>query len=64
MCFLLKSGAKTSFFAHFPHLSLQYFKKSSIFAVENGENGLYLGIEQALCTRFAPSLQTKASHYG
>lgn len=46
---------------HFPHLSLRNYKKSSIFAVENGENGQYLGIEQPLCTRFASSLQTKAS---
>ena len=29
------------------------------FAVENRENGLHLDKERALCTRFAPSLQSK-----
>ena len=32
---------------HFPHLSLYNQEKCAIFAVENGEYGLYLGIEQA-----------------
>ena len=29
------------------------------FAAENRENGLHLDKERALCTRFAPSLQSK-----
>lgn len=36
-------------------------EKKTIFAVGNRENGLHLSIEQTLCIRFAPSLQSESA---